>query len=498
MTKDTHSTNGNDIDERLDVLIVGAGISGISSAYYLRRDCPELRFAILDAHETYGGTWLIHRYPGARSDSDLFTFGYQFKPWTGAPIATREQILSYLGDVIDENNLAPHIRYGHRIVSASWSGNERCWLVEAVRNDTGTRVRIAANFLWMCQGYYDHAQGYTPQWAGMEEYRGQIVHPQDWPRDLDIRGKSVVVIGSGATAATLIPTLAKEAGHVTMLQRTPTYFGTGRNADALADELRRLEIDETIIHDILRRKVVRDRTDLLQKARAAPDDVKSLLLSGVRACLPPGFDVETHFTPPYRPLQQRVAFVPDGDLFKAVHDSKATIVTDEIDRFVADGVRLRSGKTLNADIVITATGFNLSIQGDIVFKVDGKEMSFADTVTYRGMMFTGVPNLAWIFGYSFHSWTLRAELIGHFVCRLLSHMRAIGASTVVPHLPPDGVALRPWVDPDEFNPGYLMRSAHLLPKFAESPDWQHSQDYLYEKEALPAIDLEQSPLVFSA
>jgi len=477
--------------EHFDVLIVGAGISGIGSAYHLQQQCPGMRFAVLDAMESYGGTWLIHRYPGTRSDSDLFTFGYRFKPWTGAPIASRDQILTYLGEVIEENQLAAHIRYRHAIASASWCSETNLWTLQVQRTDSGETITLTTRFLWMCQGYYRHAKGYTPDWPAMESFQGRIIHPQQWPEDLDCSGKHVVVVGSGATAATLVPALAKNGAQVTLLQRSPTYFSTGRNADALCDELRKLEVDDAWIHEIMRRKVVKDRDLLRQRAGENPQAVTQQLLAGVQAALGPDFDISTHFTPRYRPMQQRIAFVPDGDLFQAIRSGQATVVTDEIATFTETGVRLQSGQTLDADIVVSATGFQLSVLGDIRFSIDGKTLDFSQTVTYRGMMFTGIPNLVWLRGYSFYSWTLRADIIGDFVCRLLQHMQRNQALRVVPRLRASekDMELSAWDDPKEFNPGYLLRGLHLLPKRGTTPEWRHCQDYTLESALFPAIDL---------
>lgn len=490
---DSHATT-----DVLDVLIVGAGISGISSAYYLTRNRPDDSFLVIDAYESYGGTWHLHRYPGARSDSDLFTFGFGFKPWVGNPIATREQILSYLGEVIDENGLAERIRYGKKVTAATWSSETNEWFVSVTDVASGEITGLRTRFLWMCQGYYDHTKGYTPQWAGLESYTGMLVHPQHWPEDLDVTGKEVIVIGSGATAATLVPALAETAGHVTMLQRTPTFFSAGRNADELANELRKLEIPQEWIHEIMRRKVVRDRAELIENAKAQPEAVRGFLMNEVRKLVGPDVDVDEHFNPPYRPMQQRIAFVPDGDLFTAIREKRASVVTDHIDTFTEHGIRLKSGDELTGDIIITATGFNLAALGGVQFEVDGESVAFSDTVTYRGMMFTGMPNLVWIFGYSYHSWTLRAELIGQFVCRLLEHMERTGARRVVPELPEElALSALAWGDPEEFNAGYLMRNLDLMPKFAEGVDWRHSQDYEYELKALPEIDLASAPLRFA-
>ena len=478
--------------EHFDVLIVGAGISGVGGAYHLTQQCPGKSFVVLESQASFGGTWLTHRYPGIRSDSDLYTFGYRFKPWTSAPIATAAEILHYMGEVIEENDLARHIRYRHQIASASWSSEDRLWTIEATRSDTGEAQRFTANFLWMCQGYYRHSQGYTPEWDGMESFKGRIVHPQTWPDDLDYKGKNVIVIGSGATAATLIPAMANDCAHVTMLQRSPTFFRTGRNAIEIADELRELQIDETWIHEIVRRKILHDQSVFTSRSFSEPETVKQELLSAVRYYLGKDYDIATHFTPRYRPWRQRIAFIPDGDLFAGIRDGKASVVTDEIERFTETGILCKSGKQLDADIIITATGFNLNVLGDIAFSIDGKPLVFSDTVTYRGMMFTGVPNMAWVFGYFRASWTLRTDLVADFVCRLLDHMKDKGARMVTPTLRPEDadMALLPWIDPENFNPGYIMRGMHLLPKRGDKPEWQHTQDYWTEKDAFPAIDLD--------
>jgi cation diffusion facilitator CzcD-associated flavoprotein CzcO len=484
--------------EHFDVLIAGAGISGVGAAYHLTTQCPGTSFVALEAQKTFGGTWTTHRYPGIRSDSDLHTFGYRFKPWTTAPIASAQEILKYMGDVIEENDLAPHIRYQHTITSAKWSSEENLWTIEATRTDTGERLRFTTNFFWMCQGYYRHTEGYTPEWKDMAKFKGGIVHPQKWPEDLDYKNKRVIVIGSGATAATLIPALANDCAHVTMLQRSPTYFRTGRNAIEIAEELRKLQVDETWIHEITRRKILFDQDAFTRKTFAEPEAAKKDLLSAVEAYLGKDYDIATHFTPKYRPWRQRIAFIPDGDLFQGIKSGKASVVTDEIDRFTEKGILLKSRKELEADIIVTATGFNLCANGDIEFASDGKPLDFADTVTYRGMMFTGVPNLVWVFGYFRASWTLRVDLVADFVCRLLTHMKATGAKKVTPQLRPEdhNMPLLPWIDPENFNPGYMMRGMHLLPKRGEKPEWQHNQDYWAEKDEFPAIDLKDKAFVY--
>ncbi len=484
--------------EHFDVVIVGAGISGIGGAYHLTTQSPGRSFVVLESQESFGGTWLTHKYPGIRSDSDLYTFGYRFKPWTGKPIATAHEIRTYMNEVIDDNDLARHIRYRHKIISASWSSQDNLWTLEGVRTDTGEAVRFTANFLWMCQGYYRHDEGYTPEWPGMESFKGRIVHPQTWPEDLDYTGKKVVVIGSGATAATVIPAIAEKSEHVTMLQRSPTYFIPARNANDLADTLRQLEVDETWIHEIVRRKILHDQAVFTKRSFEEPEQVKKDLLAGVSAYLGPDHNLDPHFMPSYRPWRQRIAFVPDGDLFRAVRSGKASVVTDEIEKFVEGGILLKSGKVLEADIIVTATGFHLNVMGDIGFAVDGKPLDFANTVTYRGMMFTGVPNLAWVFGYFRASWTLRADLEADLVSRLLGHRQEKGARKVGVTLRPEDkdMKLLPWIDPENFNPGYLMRGMHLLPKRGEKPEWQHTQDYWGEKNIFPAIDLDDPAFVY--
>jgi cation diffusion facilitator CzcD-associated flavoprotein CzcO len=475
--------------QHFDVIIVGAGISGVGGAYHLTTQRPGTRFVVLEALESFGGTWLTHTYPGIRSDSDLYTFGYRFKPWVGPPIATAAEILDYMGEVIAENDLAPHICYRRRITAARWSSRDKLWTLDVAGPD-GVET-YTTNFLWMCQGYYRHSVGYTPDWPGMADYKGRILHPQTWPDDLDLRGKRVVVIGSGATAATLVPNIAGDCAHVTLLQRSPTYFVPGRNANDLADTLRQLEVDETWIHEIVRRKALFDQHDFTRRCLEDTEAATAELLEGVKAFLPAD-QVEQHFTPRYRPWRQRIAFVPDGDLFQGIAAGKASVVTDEIERFTETGILLKSGQRLDADVIITATGFDLAVLGDIAFEIDGAPLDFAKTVTYRGMMFTGLPNLVWVFGYFRASWTLRADMIGDFVCRLLAHMERKGARQVEVALRPEDqdMTLGGWIDPEDFNPGYLMRGLHLLPQAGDKPEWRHTQDYWAEKDIFPRIDLD--------
>ncbi|HIL97651.1 MAG TPA: NAD(P)/FAD-dependent oxidoreductase, partial [Pseudomonadales bacterium] len=337
--------------EHFDVLVVGAGISGVGAAYHLKEQCPDQSFLVLEGLESFGGTWLMHRYPGIRSDSDLYTFGYRFKPWTGPPIATAGEILNYMGEVIEEQDLAQHIRYHHHITSANWSSKDKTWTLEGIRKDTGDEVQFTAGFLWMCQGYYEHAKGYTPEWQGMDDFKGEIVHPQTWPEDLDYKDKHVIMIGSGATTATVAPAIAADCSHVTILQRSPTYFVPGRNEHELADHLRELDIKEEWIHEIVRREILHLQSEFTRRAFEEPEVVKQELLEGVRAYLGPDYDVDKHFTPRYRPWRQRIAFVPDGDIFEGIKAGKASMVTDEIEKFTEKGILTKSGQELQADII---------------------------------------------------------------------------------------------------------------------------------------------------
>ena len=486
-------------DGHFDVLIAGAGISGIGSAYHLQTQCPGKSYLILDALESYGGTWLTHTYPGIRSDSDLYTFGYRFKPWIGPPIASAAEILNYMGEVIDENDIAKHIQYSHTITGARYSSEDKIWTVDATCDKTGATKTYTCNFLWMCQGYYNHKEGYTPEWDGMSDFQGDIIHPQTWPENTELKGKKVVCIGSGATAATLVPAIAGECEHVTLLQRSPTYFFPAENRNEFADELRRIGVSDELVHELARKKALFDQDETCQRCLTEPEVVKAELLEAARAYLGPDFDIDKHFTPKYRPWQQRLAFIPDGDLFQGIASGAASVVTDEIERFTKTGIQLKSGEHLDADIIVTATGFNLSVLGGIPFEVDGQPVDFSQTVTYRGMMFTGVPNMVWVFGYFRASWTLRVDLVADFVCRLLKHMDAHGMDEVRAELRAQDkdMELLPWMDADNFNPGYLMRAMHLMPKRGSDPIWEHTQDYWKERDELPEIRLDADEFVYS-
>ena len=484
--------------EHFDVIVVGAGISGINAAYHLSEQRPDSSFLVLETFETFGGTWWSHKYPGIRSDSDLYTFGYRFKPWVGPPIATADEIRAYMGEVIEDSGLDKHIRYRHRISAASWSSEQNLWTITATMLETGEEINLTATFLYMGQGYYRHKEGFWPDWQDVDTYKGQLVHSEEWPEDLDYANKNVLVIGSGASAATLVPNMSDKAAHVTMLQRSPTFFLTGRNAIEIADQLRTLEVDETWIHEITRKQQLLNGTEFAQRCLAEPEVVKQELIGALRSVLGDDYDVDTHFTPNYRPWRQRIAFVPDADLFKTVASGDATVVTDEIERFTEAGVLLKSGRELTADLIVAATGFNLNALGDIAFTVDGQSVNLHDTLTYRGMMLTGMPNLVFVFGYFRASWTLRADLVADFTCRLLDHMERIGASVVSVALKPQdfGMETSSFVSDENFNPNYVKRGLHLLPKAGAKPEWQHSQDYWFDKNAFPAIDLNGPEFVY--
>lgn len=382
-----------------DVLIVGAGISGIGAAYHLQDQCPNKSYVILETQDTFGGTWTTHKYPGVRSDSDLYTFGYRFKPWIGPPIASADEILKYMGEVIAENGIDKHIRYGHRITRTEWIEADNRWMVEATRSSDGAAVKFSCNFLWMCQGYYDHEKPYIPDWPGLSGYKGQFVHAQLWDPKTDFAGKRVLVIGSGATAATVVPAFCEKAAQVTMLQRSPTYFFCHPNQNELADRLRQIGIDEPTIHRVVRAQIMHDQDLMTKRCQSEPDAVIADLQALIRSYAGEDFQFEPHFTPKYRPWQQRLAFCPDGDVFRCAAEGKLTVVTDTIETFTEKGVRTASGQEIEADIIVAATGFRLSVMGDIPFYVGGKRVNWHDTVTYRGMMFTGVPNMVWVMGY---------------------------------------------------------------------------------------------------
>lgn len=461
-------------DEVVDVLIVGAGLSGIGAACHLQRECPDRRFAILEARQDIGGTWDLFRYPGIRSDSDMYTLGYDFKPWTGAKaIADGPSIMAYLRETVAENDLRRHMRFGHRVVAAAWSSADAQWTVTA-RRDDGQTVQIRCQFLLTCGGYYDYAQGHTPEFPGRERFTGPVIHPQHWPEGLDLTGKRVVVIGSGATAVTLIPELAKQAALVTMLQRSPTYMATRPSADAVADWLH-AKLGPRRAHAITRWKNVLWGMFIYRLAKRRPDKLKQRLIDMATQQLPAGYDVARHFTPRYNPWDQRLCLVPDGDLFKAIRAGKAEVVTDQIASFTERGIQLASGAELPADVIVTATGLKLKVMTGLQVQVDERTLDPSQLVTYKGLMFGGVPNFASVFGYTNASWTLKADLSCRFVCRLLNHLKKTGTRQCVPVQADPAMKLEPWVD---FSSGYFQRVIDQLPKQGSAQPWKLSQNYI--------------------
>jgi cation diffusion facilitator CzcD-associated flavoprotein CzcO len=482
--------------EHLDVLIIGAGLSGIGAAVHLHRKCPGKRYALLEGRPRMGGTWDLFRYPGIRSDSDMHTLGYSFKPWREAKaIADGPSILRYIEEAAAEYGVDEHIRYGHRATRASWSTEDAAWTVEAVQTATGETVRLTCNFLLMCAGYYSYEQGHTPEFAGQDRFRGTIIHPQQWPEDLDYAGKRVVVIGSGATAMTLVPAMARDVAHIVMLQRSPTYVVSRPAKDVIANALRAV-LPEHWAYAITRWKNVLMQQFLYRRTRTHPEQVKARLLDMVRNELGPDYDVATHFTPRYNPWDQRLCLVPDSDLFEAIRSGKASVVTDRIERFTETGLALASGKEIEADIVVTATGLNLVVLGEMTFVVDGKPVDFAQTWTYKGMMYSGVPNLVCTFGYINASWTLRADLTAEYVCRLLDHMDAHGVRQVTPQLRESDrdMPARPWID--SFSSGYMRRMMHRFPKQGDREPWINPQNYSRDRKMLRYGTLDDGALVF--
>ncbi|MFC3172728.1 flavin-containing monooxygenase [Novosphingobium bradum] len=484
---------------RTDVIIVGAGISGIGAAVQLGQQCPGKSFVVLEALESFGGTWLVHKYPGIRSDSDLYTFGYRYKPWTGQPIATRAEILRYLGETIDEFGVADRFRYGRKVLSAAWSSAENAWTLTVANTAEGTTETYVANFLWSCQGYYRHERGHTPEWPGFDSFAGEVIHPQTWPEDADLAGKRVVCIGSGATAATLIPSIADTCAHITLLQRSPTFFTIGRNTDERARELFAQGLSEMEVFHQLRAERLEGARVLAERSFNDVENLRRDLIDGVRKYLPEDL-VEAHFQPRYKPWQQRIAFIPDADMMEAFAQGRASVVTDQIDHFTPDGIQLQSGQFLPADVVITATGFDMAVMPGVPFTVDGAPVDWSQTISYRGTMFAGVPNLAWVMGYFRGSWTLRVDLLCDFICRLLQRMDRLGAARVDVRPTPEDDALprKDWMDLDVFNPGYLQRALPHLPRRLDTPRWRHTQDYQADLVDLPAVTFEEPEFIYTA
>ncbi len=469
--------------EVVDVLIVGAGISGISAAVYLKKKHPNKRVLLLEARDTAGGTWDLFRYPGIRSDSDMHTFGFDFKPWTNPKaLADGNSILDYLQETIEEYALSEQMQFGIRVKAASWHDDTNSWLVTAL-NGRGDVQQFRSTLLFMCSGYYNYDSGYTPEIPGLADFQGQLIHPQQWPADLDYTGKKIAVIGSGATAVTLVPAMADAASHVTMIQRSPTYIVSRPGRDRFANLLNLL-LPDKVAYAITRWRNIRFQNFVYKRARNKPDKVKATLLKLLRKELGDDFDIETHFTPDYDPWTQRLCLVPDADLFAALKNGKASVVTGKIERVTADGVMMQNGAKVQADLLITATGLRLQLLGGVEFYVNGEQVDFSERFSYQGMMFSDVPNLIQTFGYINASWTLRADLNSRFVCKILEHMQETGSARCVPRVTDAdaGMAARDWIT--EFNPGYMRRGLHLFPRQGDRGAWVNSQDYLQDKKQL--------------
>ena len=480
--------------EHFDVLIVGAGLSGIGAAWHLQDRCPAKSFVVLEGREASGGTWDLFRYPGVRSDSDMYTLGYRFRPWKEAKaIADGPSILKYIREIARDHGIDAKVRYRHRVFSASWSTPDARWTVEAERGEAKEPVRFTCNFLWMCSGYYRTDEGYLPEFPGADRFKGRLVHPQKWTDDIDYAGKKVVVIGSGATAVTLVPAMADKAEHVTMLQRSPSYVVARPAQDPIAKKLRR-RLPLGLAYMLTRWKNVLLGMYFYQMCKRKPEKVKKLILGGVRVMLGKDYDVDKHFSPRYNPWDQRLCLVPDADLFRAIRKKKVTVVTDTIDTFTETGIRLKSGEELPADIIVTATGLVLQPVGGAKLVVDGTPVELNKRYIYKGMMYSDVPNLASVFGYTNASWTLKADLVCEYVCRLLNHMDRKGFRQATPRNSDPTLTEEPWVN---FSSGYIQRALAQQPKQGSKRPWKLYQNYALDLLSLRFGRLRDAAMVFS-
>ena len=481
-------------EEHIDVLIVGAGISGIGAGYYLKNKCPSKSFKILESRNNLGGTWDLFKYPGIRSDSDMTTMGYRFKPWTGKNlVADGGAILDYLNDVVDENGFRDKIQYDSHVTKAWWKSDESKWYVTYQDSAHGNESMITCNFLYFCVGYYDYENGHEPEFEGQSDFNGDIIHPQHWPENLNYKDKNVVVIGSGATAVTLIPSMADETKHITMLQRSPTYYMVRPNIDPIGAFFRRF-MGKTVSYFVMRWKNIQLQSWFFKRARKDPKLIKEFLIGVVKEKLNPEYNVDKHFTPSYNPWEQRLCLVPDGDLFNAINEGKASVVTDHVDSFTSNGIKLKSGNELPADIIVTATGLKLMICSNIEIKVDDETIDISDTMTFKGMMVSNVPNVVWTFGYTNASWTLRADLTAEYTCKILNYMDKHDYKVATPspnsEIGEDGT----WLD---FNSGYVTRSAHLFPRNGDRDPWRNTQNYIKDVVDLRYGNVKDEELIFS-
>jgi len=481
-----------------DVIIVGAGLSGIGTAYHLQGKCPGQTYAILEARDAIGGTWDLYRYPGIRSDSDMHTLGYNFKPWRAEKaIADGPSILDYVNETADENAIRKNIHFNSALRKASWSSAEARWTLEIEEAEGGAlREPMTCGVLLMCSGYYSYDEGYWPTFEGQEEFEGEIFHPQFWPEDLDYAGKRVVVIGSGATAMTVVPAISKEVAHVTMLQRSPTYVVSRPAKDAVANFLRRF-LPDKVAYAITRFKNVQFQKLMYKRTRTRPERIKEILLREVRKHLGPDYDVDQHFTPSYNPWDQRLCLVPDGDLFEAINSGKASVVTDQIDCITKKGIRVGSGEELDADIIVVATGLELKLMGGVEFSVDGEPGQFPDRLSDKGMLYSDLPNLVQTFGYINASWTLRADLTAEYACRLINRMGELGMRQCTARLREEDQDMerQPWIV--DFDAGYMQRRMHLFPKQGDRAPWLNTQDFAADKKMVRNAPLEDGVLTFS-
>ena len=478
--------------EHFDVVIVGAGLSGIGAAHHLQDKCPSKSYVILEGRDAIGGTWDLFRYPGVRSDSDMYTLGYSFRPWKAAKaIAEGPSIRQYVRDTAAEAEIEKHIRFKHRVKSANWCNQSKQWTVTAESN--GETKTFTCNFIQMCSGYYNYEQGYTPDFEGTGDFQGDIIHPQKWPEDLDYSGKKVVIIGSGATAVTLVPSMADKAEHVTMLQRSPSYFLSLPYEDVIANFFRKI-LPSKLAYMLTRWKNVALTIYFYQMCRRKPEMIKRYLRGRIRKVMGPDYDLDTHFTPSYQPWDQRLCFVPDDDMFIALRDRKASIVTDHIERFTQKGIQLKSGKSLDADIVVTATGLNLLAFGGMTFSVDNQEVDISESMGYKGMMLTGIPNMVATIGYTNASWTLKCDLTCEYVCRILNHMDKHGYKQCVPEITDPDVTPVPFIN---LQSGYIHRSIDSFPKQGNKTPWKLHQNYALDIMSLRYGKLEDGSLQFS-
>ncbi len=479
--------------QSFDVIIVGAGLSGIGAAVHLRKHCPDKTFALIESREAIGGTWDLFRYPGIRSDSDMHTLGFSFKPWTEAKaIADGPSIRKYVNETADEHSIREHIRFGHRVKSANWSSEDSAWKVVCEQN--GGSVELKCNFLMMCSGYYNYDKAYDAQLPGLDNYEGQLVHPQFWPEDLEYAGKKVVVIGSGATAMTIVPNMAETAELVTMIQRSPTYVVSRPDQDVIANTLRKF-LPGAWAYAITRFKNVTMQAYVYNQTRTNPGKIKARLLNMVKQALP-DFDVDTHFTPRYNPWDQRLCLIPNGDLYKAIRNEKASVVTGEIDEITSTGVRMKSGEEVEADILVTATGLELQLLGGAEFSLNGEQIDFTSTYSYKGMMYSDIPNLIQTFGYINASWTLRADLTSEYACRVLNTMDEKNVSVVTPRLREEDrhMETRNWIE--GFSAGYMQRVMHKFPKQGSRDPWRNTQNFALDKKIVRKAPLEDGALIF--